>query len=49
MSVASGKPPVETHRVIGRGETSASIDDVVLNPVLAGPLKTPTWWHWFIP
>jgi molybdopterin-containing oxidoreductase family membrane subunit len=43
MAVATGNK-VETHRVIGTGETAASIDDVVLGPVLAGPQRTPTWW-----
>ena len=42
MAVVSGNK-TETHRVIGTGETSASIDDVVMAPVLAGPMRTPTW------
>ena len=42
MAVVSGK--AKTHRVIAPGETAGSIDDAALNPVLAGPLRTPTWW-----
>ena len=34
----------ETNRVIGRGQTSGGIDDVVNTPVLVGPQRTPTWW-----
>ena len=34
----------ETHRVIGRGQTSAGIDDTVNTPVLVGPGRTPRWW-----
>lgn len=46
MAVTSGvpRPVVETNRVIGRGQTSAGIDDVVNTPVLVGPQRTPTWW-----
>lgn len=46
MAVTSGvpRPVVETNRVIGRGQTSGGIDDVVNTPVLVGPQRTPTWW-----
>ncbi|MDF1523039.1 MAG: polysulfide reductase NrfD [Trueperaceae bacterium] len=46
MAVTSGVPRtgVETSRVIGRGQTSGGIDDVVNTPVLVGPQRTPTWW-----
>jgi Ni/Fe-hydrogenase subunit HybB-like protein len=46
MAVTSGvpHPAVETNRVIGRGQTSGGIDDVVNSPVLVGPLRTPLWW-----
>ncbi len=43
MSVRSPRIP-ETHRVIGRGQTSAGIDDVVNAPVLGGVGSTPRWW-----
>jgi molybdopterin-containing oxidoreductase family membrane subunit len=36
--------PGETNRVIGRGETYTSIDDVVNKPVLEDFPKTPKWW-----
>jgi molybdopterin-containing oxidoreductase family membrane subunit len=46
MAVTSGvpRPVVETNRVIGRGQTSGGIDDVVNTPVLVGPQRTPLWW-----
>ncbi len=46
MAIASGKPPKfpESNRAIVRGETSASIDDVVNKPVEKDPFKTPLWW-----
>ncbi len=46
MAIASGKPPKfpESNRAIVRGETSASIDDVVNKPVERDPFKTPLWW-----
>ncbi len=46
MAVTSGvpRPVVETNRVIGRGQSSGGIDDVVNTPVLVGPQRTPTWW-----
>lgn len=46
MAVTSGAAErvIETNRVIGPGQTSGHIDDVVNTPVLAGPWKTPTWW-----
>jgi hypothetical protein len=35
---------VETNRVLGPGQTSGGIDDVVNTPVLVGPQRTPLWW-----
>jgi len=43
MTVRTGNVS-ETQRVIGRGQTSGKIDDVVNTPVLVGPAKTPLWW-----
>ena len=34
----------ETNRVIGPGQTYGGIDDVVNEPVLIGPRRTPLWW-----
>ncbi len=34
----------ETNRVIVKGETFGSIDDVVNIPIEEGPFKTPRWW-----
>ena len=45
MAVTSGKrTSVETQRVIGRGQSYGALDDVINDPVLAGPFKTPRWW-----
>ena len=43
MAVRSGNA-IETNRVIGRGQSSGLIDDVVNTPVLDGVGRTPTWW-----
>ena len=43
MAVRTGSA-VETNRVIGRGQSSGGIDDVVDTPVLIGPGRTPRWW-----
>ena len=37
-------PPGETDKVLGDNQTFASVDDIVMAPVLAHPLKTPRWW-----
>jgi Ni/Fe-hydrogenase subunit HybB-like protein len=44
MAVRTGRPPFETNRVMGPGQTPGGIDDVVNTPVLVGPQKTPLWW-----
>lgn len=45
MAIRSGAAGLaETHRVIGRGQTSQGIDDVVNTPVLDGIEKTRRWW-----
>ena len=45
MGLASGdRDLVETQRVIGNGQTYGNVDDVINDPVLAGPFKTPMWW-----
>lgn len=48
MAVTTGKvtrgPVKETNRVIAPGQTYGQIDDTVLDPVLAGVQRTPTWW-----
>lgn len=36
--------PGETNRVMGRGETYTSIDDVINKPVLTDLPQTPKWW-----
>jgi len=43
MAVRTGRVR-ETSRVIGRGQTSSGIDDVVNSPVLDGVGRTPLWW-----
>ena len=45
MAVTTTKGPLaETNRVIGRGQTYGTIDDVVLQPVLTDVMRTPRWW-----
>ncbi len=45
MAVTTTKGPLaETNRVIGRGQTYGTIDDVVLTPVLVDVQRTPRWW-----
>ena len=45
MAVQTGRGGlIETNRVIGRGQTSQGIDDVVNTPVLSDVKRTPLWW-----
>jgi Ni/Fe-hydrogenase subunit HybB-like protein len=47
MAIRKGtRPPIrETNRVIGRGQSYGTVDDVVDAPVLAHPKATPAWWY----
>lgn len=45
MAIRNGAAGMmKTHRVIGRGQSSSGIDDVVNTPVLDGVEKTRSWW-----
>jgi Ni/Fe-hydrogenase subunit HybB-like protein len=44
MAVRTGRPVIETNRVMAPGQTPGGIDDVVNTPVLVGPQRTPLWW-----